>query len=76
LIQSATTRVGLPLTPLHVGGYTDVTFVTNKEEIRVRAIFALHVVVQNMIKRFGIDGRFGLLRGGNTAIQVAGKPDF
>jgi hypothetical protein len=73
-IQSATTRAGLPSTPLHLGGYTETTLVTNEEAIRAHAMFALHVVVQKLMQRFGIDGYFGMPSGGHTAI--VGDPDF
>ena len=73
-IQSATTRAGLPPTPLHLEGYTGTTFVTNEEAIRAHAMFALHVVVQNLMQRFGIDGYFEMPSSGYTAI--VGDPDF
>ena len=74
-IQFATTRAGLPSTPLHLGGYTGTTVVTNEEDIRTHAMFALHVIVQNMMKGFGIDGRFQSLGRGHAA-KVVGNPDF
>ena len=66
VIQSATTRAGLPPTPLHLEGYTGTTFVTNEEAIRAHAMFALHTMVQNLMQRFGIDGYFEMPSSGYT----------
>ena len=71
-VQSATTRAGLPPAPLDVRGYTDTTLVTNEEEIHAHAMFALHVVVQNVMKRFGVDGYFELAE----CTAIVGDPNF
>jgi hypothetical protein len=48
--------------------------VSSEEEIRGHAMSALHAPVQDVMAKLGVQGRFTVPGGGNSA--VVGDPDF
>jgi hypothetical protein len=75
-IRSATTRKSLTCAAFNVSGWTDPEdlVVTNEETIRAHAAYALHIPVQNVARKLGIQGKFVSPGSGNSS--VIGAPDF
>ena len=73
-ILSATAHAQLPHTPFGINGATWDTFVENEEKLRGHALGALHVPVEAVLTRLGVNGNFVIPGGGNIAI--VGDPDF
>ena len=64
----------LPTTPFHVNGRTWNTVVENELRIHVHATVALLEPAEDVLRRLGVNGRFVMPGGGNSAI--VGDPDF
>ena len=73
-VLSATTHAHLLPTPFDINSWTQDMVVENEESIRSHARFALHNAVEVVLRRLGVEGRFTMPGGGNTAI--VGDPDF
>jgi hypothetical protein len=73
-IQSATAHATLNSTPFPIDVWTKTSIVTNEEDLRAHARFALHAPVQEVLEMLGVNGRFDSPGGGNVAI--VGDPDF
>ena len=74
LSESANTHAHLPSTPFDISGWTIATVVDNEESIRAHATVALHVPAEVVLRKLGVNGRFAMPGGGNSAI--VGDPDF
>ena len=73
-ILSATTHAHLLPTPFDISGWTLDTVVENEQRIHTHATVALHVPAEVVLRRLGVNGRFAMPGGGNSAI--VGDPDF
>jgi hypothetical protein len=73
-IQSATARAHLSSTSFHIEVLTRPESVNDEESIRARAKYALHMPVQDVLRKLGVDGKFTSPTGGHVAI--VGSPDF
>jgi hypothetical protein len=73
-ILSATTHAHLLPTPFDINGWTWDTVVENEPRIHFHATGALHVPAEAVLKKLGVNGRFAMPGGGNSAI--VGDPDF
>jgi hypothetical protein len=72
-IQCATTRSQLPLSPFSISGGIWSIIVETEENIRAHATYTLHISVEEVVKKFGMKGRFALTGG---SAPVVGDPDF
>jgi len=73
-IQSKIAHAHLSVAPFSVPHWPQRAFVNSEETIRGHATVALHVPVQEVMGKFGVEGSFDNSVGGNPAI--VGDPDF
>jgi hypothetical protein len=73
-ILSATTHAHLLPIPFDINGWTWDTIVENEPRIHFHGTVALHEPAEGVLRRLGVNGRFAMSGGGNSAI--VGNPDF
>ncbi|KAF8233400.1 hypothetical protein L208DRAFT_1267056, partial [Tricholoma matsutake] len=64
----------LPTTPFHINSRTWNTIVENEPKIHFHALATLLEPAEDVLRRLGVNGRFVMPGGGNSAI--VGDPDF